>query len=58
MRLAYRTPSGNIELAGFVRNLVDKEYKTFGFDGSTFNDVTIYFVGEPRTYGVSLTTTF
>jgi iron complex outermembrane receptor protein len=58
LRLSYRTPNGAVELSGWVRNLKDKDYKTFAFDGSTFNNTTIYFVGEPRTYGLTVSTTF
>jgi outer membrane receptor protein involved in Fe transport len=57
-RLAYMTPDGSIELAGWVRNITNKAYKTFAFDGSTFQSTTIYFVGDPRTYGVTLTVNF
>jgi outer membrane receptor protein involved in Fe transport len=57
-RLSYRNPSGNVEIAGWVRNLTDKAYKTFAFDGSTFQGTTIYFVGEPRTFGGTLTVNF
>jgi len=53
-RLAYRTPGGNIEVAAWVRNFTDEVYKTFAFDASTFSDVVINYVGEPRTWGVSL----
>jgi iron complex outermembrane receptor protein len=53
-RLAYRTPEGNIEVAGWVRNLTDQAYKKFAFDASTFSDLVVNFVGLPRTYGVSL----
>jgi outer membrane receptor protein involved in Fe transport len=58
LRAGYRTPGGNVEVAGWVRNLTDEVYKTFAFDGSTFQDTTIYFVGEPRTYGGTITVTF
>ena len=54
VRLGYRDPSGTIELAGWCRNLTNQTYKTFAFDGSTFRQTTIYFTGDPRTYGVSL----
>jgi outer membrane receptor protein involved in Fe transport len=57
-RLAYRAPSGRFEIAGWVRNMTDEAYKTFAFDGSTFNDTSIYFVGEPRTYGGTLSVNF
>ncbi len=53
-RLAYRTPAGNIEVAGWVRNFTDEVYKTFAFDASTFSSVLINYVGEPRSWGVSL----
>jgi outer membrane receptor protein involved in Fe transport len=56
--LSYRTPGGNVEIKGWVRNLENKAYKTFAFDGSTFQNTTIYFVGDPRTYGVSVTASF
>jgi outer membrane receptor protein involved in Fe transport len=58
LRLAYRTPDQLIEVAGWVRNLTNKAYKTFAFDGSTFNNTTIYFVGDPRTYGITATVNF
>jgi iron complex outermembrane receptor protein len=54
VRLAYRTPAGNMEIAGWVRNLTDEVYKTYAFDASVFSGVVLNFVGEPRTWGVSL----
>jgi outer membrane receptor protein involved in Fe transport len=53
-RLAYRTPAGNMEIAAWGRNLTDNVYKTFAFDASTFSNVVINYVGEPRTWGISL----
>ena len=41
-----------------MRNLENKAYKTFAFDGSTFQATTIHFVGDPRTYGVTVTRHF
>jgi iron complex outermembrane receptor protein len=58
VRLGYRVPEGNIEIAGWARNVTDKVYKTYGFDASTFANVLINFVGEPRTYGMDLTIRF
>jgi len=52
-RLSYQPPESHFEIAGWVRNITNKAYKTFAFDGSTFNNTTIYFVGDPRTYGLS-----
>jgi outer membrane receptor protein involved in Fe transport len=58
LRLSWRSPSEAIEIAGWVRNLENEGYKTFAFDGSTFRQTTIYFVGDPRTIGASLVVNF
>src|SRR5262249_16119022 len=58
IRIAYRTPDGHLEIAGWVRNVLDTPVKTYAFDGSTFQSTTIYFVGDPRTYGVTASVTF
>jgi iron complex outermembrane receptor protein len=58
VRLAYRVPEGNIEIAGWCRNLTDKVYKTYAFDATAFANVLINFVGEPRTYGLDFTVRF
>ena len=54
LRLSYRLPDDRMEIAGWVRNLTDTPYKTFAFDASTFNNTSIYFVGDPRTIGASV----
>ena len=53
VRLAYRTPDGAIEVAGWVRNLLDERYKTLAFDASAAGFVG-NIVGDPRTYGISV----
>jgi outer membrane receptor protein involved in Fe transport len=58
VRLAYRTPTGNVEVAGWIRNVEDTVYKNFAFDASRFTGLTINFVGEPRTIGVDVIVTF
>ncbi len=58
LRLAYRPPGGRIEIAGWVRNLTNEAYKTFAFDASTFNETSIYFVGDPRTFGGTIIVNF
>ena len=37
-----------------MRNLDDFVYKTYGFDASTFANLTVNFVGMPRTYGLDI----
>ena len=54
VRVAYRTPTGNVEVGGFVRNLTDEVYKTFVFDAASLSGLIINFVGEPRTYGIDI----
>ena len=53
-RLAYRLPQGNIEIAGWVRNFTDEVYETFAFDASTAFSGILSLVGEPRTFGGSI----
>jgi outer membrane receptor protein involved in Fe transport len=53
-RLVYRTPSGGIEVAGWVQNLQDQEYKTDAFDLSRQFSTVLEVWGEPRTYGVTV----
>jgi iron complex outermembrane receptor protein len=54
IRVSWRDSDELIEVAGWVRNIANTPYKAFAFDGSSFRTTTIYFVGDPRTYGVSL----
>jgi iron complex outermembrane receptor protein len=54
LRLAYRTPAGNMEIAAWCRNLLDERYKVYAFDASFFAGVVVNFVGEPRTIGLDV----
>ena len=53
VRLTWRSPSGNLELAGWARNLTDEVYKVYAFNAQAIGFVG-NFVGQPRTYGVSM----
>jgi outer membrane receptor protein involved in Fe transport len=53
-RVAYRTPDERIELAFWVSNLLDEEYKVDVFDFSRDSNTILEIWGEPRTYGVTL----
>lgn len=53
-RLAYRFPTQNIEIAGWVRNFTDTVYKTYVADVTVGFGSLLNFIGEPRTYGISL----
>lgn len=58
LRIGWRSIDGQIELAGWVRNLDDKVYKTFAFDASQFQNFTVHYTGDPRTYGLSIKYTY
>jgi outer membrane receptor protein involved in Fe transport len=53
-RIAYRTPDERIELAFWVSNLFDEEYKVDVFDVSRSFRSILEVWGEPRMYGVTL----
>jgi outer membrane receptor protein involved in Fe transport len=58
VRLSYRPPNVQVEIAAWGRNLANKPYKTFAFDGTSFTKTTLSFVGDPRTFGASMMLTF
>ena len=60
VRLSFLLPSEKVEIAGWVRNLTNEIYKTNVIDisdQSTFSSL-LNFVGDPRTYGGSITVNF
>ena len=57
-RLAYRTPDGRIEVAGWVENLTNQYYKEDVFDLTRDFDTILEVWADPRTYGVTVTYTW
>lgn len=57
VRLSWRSPSGTFEVAGWIRNLENQVYKSFAFHAE-FLKTSIFFVGDPRTYGGSVVVNF
>ena len=57
-RLDYKTPSGNIALGVWIRNLTDEFYPITAYDRKKGISSIVYVVSEPRTYGVSLSYLF
>ncbi|MCH8891404.1 MAG: TonB-dependent receptor [Myxococcales bacterium] len=53
-RIAYRTPDDRIELAFWVSNIFEQEYKIDVFDLTREFNTILEAWGEPRTYGVTL----
>ena len=58
LRFAYITPGRNIEIAGWVRNLTNVAYRLDVVDTVRFRRALLYAMGEPRTYGVTLSARF
>jgi iron complex outermembrane receptor protein len=52
-RIGYAAPDGRWEIAAFVNNLFEEEYRVYAFDSSLFSGVVAGVYGKPRTYGVT-----
>ena len=50
---AQESPASTSNLAAFVDNLTDEEYRVYAFDSSLFAGVVAAVYGKPRTWGVS-----
>jgi iron complex outermembrane receptor protein len=57
-RLAYRTPDGRFEIAGWVENFMNERYKIDAFDISLGEDAILEVWNEPRMYGLTLSAYF
>jgi outer membrane receptor protein involved in Fe transport len=53
-RLAYRTPDQRIEIAAWVRNFLDQEYRVDVFDISRQFSTVLEVWGDPRTFGITI----
>lgn len=56
--LRYTSPGGMIEVLGFVRNFLDKEYKIQSFDTTRGGGYVLDVYGDPRTFGAAVTFRF
>ena len=54
----YSPRDSGIVVSGWVRNLENEAYRNFSADLNTFLGTTIHFIGEPRTYGVTVRVDF
>jgi iron complex outermembrane receptor protein len=50
----YRPRDSPLSVSGWVRNLTNEAYRNFSADLNTFLGTTLHFIGEPRTYGVTV----
>ncbi len=53
IRMTWKSLEDRLEVAVWARNLENEAYRTFAFDASSFQNTTIFFVGEPRTFGAT-----
>jgi iron complex outermembrane receptor protein len=52
-RIGYAAPGGRWEVAAFVNNLFEEEYRVYAFDSSLFAGVVAGVYAKPRTWGVT-----
>jgi len=52
-RVGYAAPDGRWEVAAFVNNLFEEEYRVYAFDSSLFSGVVAGVYAKPRTWGVT-----
>ncbi len=57
-RIGYGADDGRWQVAAFVDNLTDEEYRVYAFDSSLFAGVVAGVYAKPRTYGVTATWRF
>jgi outer membrane receptor protein involved in Fe transport len=57
-RLAYRTPDGRFEIAGWVENFTDERYRVDAFDLTLGQSTILEVWNDPRMYGLTLSAYF
>ena len=57
-RIGYAAPDGRWEIAAFVNNLFEEEYRVYAFDSSLFAGVVAGVYGKPLTYGLTVSWRF
>jgi len=57
-RIGYTTPANSIELAGWIRNVTNVVYRVDVINLARTRSSILYFMGQPRTYGVTLNVKF
>jgi iron complex outermembrane receptor protein len=52
-RIGFAAQDGRWEVAAFVNNLTEEEYRVYAFDSSLFSGVVAGVYAKPRTYGLT-----
>jgi outer membrane receptor protein involved in Fe transport len=50
-RLTWEAAQTDLAVSFWVRNFMDQTYKTGGFNATAFANLTVAFLGDPRTFG-------
>jgi iron complex outermembrane receptor protein len=50
----YAPRNSGLVVTGWVRNVTNEAYRNFSADLNTFLQTTIHFIGDPRTYGMTV----
>ena len=58
LRFGYAADGGAWEVAAFVDNVLEEEYRVYAFDSSLFSGVVAGVYAKPRTFGISGTYRF
>jgi outer membrane receptor protein involved in Fe transport len=58
IRLGYTTPNDAIEVAGWVKNVTDVSYRLDVINLSGLRGAILYAMGDPRTYGITISYRF
>lgn len=58
LRLTWSDPSDTMSLAFWIRNMTNEVYKQVAFDATATAGLVGNFLGDPRTYGLSLKLTY
>ena len=54
MSLDFHPPDSSLTVSGWVRNMTNESYRNFSADLNSFLNTTIHFIGDPRTYGMTV----
>jgi iron complex outermembrane receptor protein len=54
-RVTYKSPDDHFELAGWIENLTDQAYAQDVLNLARLRKALLYAIGDPRTYGLTLT---
>ena len=58
LRLTYVDPSGRLELAGWIENLTDQAYTIDALNLARLRRSVVHAIGDPRTYGLTVSYRF